>query len=153
MAGHGRTIETGKARRTARGRSRRIRQHIPDGEAEQAKRRKQHSGARANAVNRINRTTDPLRKLDIAREYLRSAAAKYQPDSEITDAVQALLAAGDRIYQHAEPLSPAAKRTRRVRAERSQTVRANNAALIREGKAAVRQQQNNARNAQRQRRR
>lgn len=103
MAGHGRSIDTGKSRRTTSGKSRRIRQHLPPGEAEQARRRKQHDGARTVALNRIRRTSDPLRQVDIARDYLRSAAAKYRPHGEVTGVIEALLAAGDQIYRHAEP--------------------------------------------------
>lgn len=145
MAGHARTVDTGKARRAPSGKVRKVRRHVPPGEAETAKRQKQHRGARTVALNRISRTTDPLRQLDIAREYVRSAAAKYQPDGQVTTAVQALLAAGDRIYQSGQPLSAAAKRTRRERAQRHQTKRRETAVLVREGQTAVRRQRNDAR--------
>lgn len=103
MAGHSRTVDTGRARRTPRGKSRRVRQHLPPGEADQAHRDKHRRGARAVAEHRMRRTSDPLAQLDAAREYVRSAAAKYRPAGHTTEAVEALLAAGDRIYQHGVP--------------------------------------------------
>ena len=145
MAGHVRSVATGKARRTASGRIRKVREHLPPGEAEQAKRRKQHLGARTVATDQINRAGDLLRKLDIARQYVRSAAAKYTaaPD-EINAAVEALLALGDRIYANGVPLSPGAKRTRRANAARHRQQRQQTALLIQEGRASIRRQQNDA---------
>lgn len=142
MAGHARTVDTGKARRTPTGKARKIREHLPPGEAETAKRRKQHRGARTITLDRINRTTDALRQLDIAREYVRSAAAKYEPGGEITAAIEALLGVGDRIYQVGSPLSESARRTRRTVSERHRAKRATTAVLVREGTAAVRRQHN-----------
>lgn len=144
MAGHVRSADTGKARRTAAGRPRKIREHLPAGEVEAAKRRKRHLGARTLAADRIDRARDPLRQLDIAREYVRSAAAKYTADHEITAAVEALLAAGDRIFTTGVPLSAAAKRARRERAARHRWQREQTELLVREGRAAIRRQHNNA---------
>lgn len=140
MAGHLRTVDTGTARRTSGKRTRKNREHLPPGQAAAHARRKQHHGARTQALDRINRTSDPLRQLDIAREYVRSAAAKYQADGHVVDAVQALLAAGDAIYTSAAPLSESARRTRRETAARHQQQRHRNQVLIREGEAAIRRQ-------------
>lgn len=145
MAGHVRSVDTGKARRTAGGKSRKVREHLPPGEVEAAKRRKQHLGARTVATDRINRARDAQAQLDIAREYVRSAAAKYTADEEITAAVQALLAAGDRIFQTGQPLSPAGKRARREAADRHRVKRQQDALLLREGRASIRRQQADAR--------
>lgn len=147
MAGHVRSIDTGKARRTASGKTRKIRQHLPPGEVEKAKRRKQHLGARTVINARLAATSDPLRRLDIAREYVRSAAAKYQVSGELAAAVDALIAAGDRIFITGEPLSPSAKRTRRAAAEQHRAKRKRTALLVREGRAAVRRQQNDTRHS------
>lgn len=98
MAGHRRTVDTGTARRTASGKTRRVRQHRAAGESATARRDQEKRGARALVEHRIRRTKDPMRQLDIARDYVRSAAAKYQPGGEISDVVDALLTAGDRIY-------------------------------------------------------
>jgi len=100
MAGHTRTVATGQTRRSPSGKTRRVREHRPAGEAEQARRRKEYHGARSLAVDRIARAGDPLAQLSAAVGYVRSAAAKYTGDAEVTAAVQALLEAGDRIYQH-----------------------------------------------------
>lgn len=114
MAGHTRTVDTGKTQRTGR-RTRRVREHLPPGEAAENARAKQHQGARERALDRINRTTDPLGQLDAARDYVRSAAAKYQATGHVTDGIEALLAVGDAIFHRAAPLSEAQRRTRRSR--------------------------------------
>lgn len=98
MAGHRRTVDTGTARRTTSGKTRRVREHRAAGESAAARRDQEQKGARALVEHRIRRTKDPLRQLDIARDYVRSAAAKYQPGSELAGAIEALLTAGDRIY-------------------------------------------------------
>lgn len=145
MAGHVHTVDTGKARRTASGRRRKIRERIPTDEAETSKRSKRHEGARTITMDRISRTTDPLRRLDAAREYVRSAAAKYLVDPEmVSAAVEALLAAGDQIFTEGEPLSPSARRTRRDQAEYHRARRQRTELLVREGAAAVRRQQTEA---------
>ena len=100
MAGHTRTVATGQTRRTPGGKTRRVREHRPAGEAEQARRRKEHHGSRSLATDRIAKAGDPLAQLAAAVGYVRSANAKYAGDAEVTAAVQALLEAGDRIYQH-----------------------------------------------------
>lgn len=146
MAGHVRTVDTGRARRTASGRTRRVREHLPPGEVEAARRCKQHLGARTAAANKINRANDLLKRLDIAREYLRSAAAKYEIDTAAVEAaVEALLAAGDRTYQHGAPLTASAKRRRREEALKHRAKRQQTAVLVREGLKAVRSQQAEAR--------
>lgn len=101
MAGHHRTVATGKARRTGSGfgRVRKVRQHLPPGEADTSRRRKLRASARAIANQRITTTRDPLVQLDAARDYVRSAAAKYAHDAAIQQAVDALLAIGDQIYR------------------------------------------------------
>lgn len=148
MAGHVRTVGTGKARRAGGGKPRKIRQHLPAGEVELARRRKQHLGARTVAADRIGRTRDPLRQLDIAREYVRSAAAKYTADPAVVDAaVNALLAAGDHIFTAGAPLPASAKRTRREAAARHRQQRQQDALLAREGAAAIRRQRTDARRA------
>lgn len=114
MAGHLRTTDTGTTRRTTGKRVRRNREHLPPGEAADHGRRKQHRGARSRAVDQIHRTTDPLAQVDIARDYVRSAAAKYVPDGHLIEAIQALLAAGDGIYTHAPARSESARRHRRT---------------------------------------
>lgn len=141
MAGHTRTVATGKARKTASGLPRKIREHLPPEQIAATKRRKQHTGARTVAADRIARTSDPLRQLDIAREYLRSAAAKYVADADIVQtAVNALLAAGDRVFASGAPLTPGARQARRARATRHRDQRKNTALLVREGTAAIRRQ-------------
>ncbi|MFC4000909.1 hypothetical protein ACFS2C_28085 [Prauserella oleivorans] len=101
MAGHHRTVATGKARRTGSGfgRVRQIREHLPPGEAATNRRRKLRAAARAIANQRINVARDPLVQLEAARDYVRSAAAKYQHDTALQQAVDALLAIGDQIYR------------------------------------------------------
>src|SRR5699024_2199254 len=98
MAGHTRTVATGETHRSPGGRTRRVREHRPAGEAEQARRRKEHHGARSLAVARIARACDPLAQLSAAVVYVRSASAEYTGDADVTAAVQALLEAGERIY-------------------------------------------------------
>ncbi|MHA6801771.1 hypothetical protein [Bounagaea algeriensis] len=98
MAGRSRTVDTGRTD----GR-RRLRQHRPAGEAAAARRSKEHQGARAQVEHRLGRTRDPLRQLDAARDYLRSAAQKYQPDGHLAGAIEALLAAGDELYRTGIP--------------------------------------------------
>ena len=102
MAGRSRTVDTG---RNANGR--RVRQHRPAGETEAARREKHRRGARAQVEQRVGRTRDPLRQLDAARDYVRSAAQKYHPESgsggQLDAAVQALLAAGDELYRTGTP--------------------------------------------------
>ncbi|GAA0645714.1 hypothetical protein GCM10010174_80920 [Kutzneria viridogrisea] len=148
MAGHLRSVDTGKARQTPSGRARRVREHLPPGQVALAKRRKQHLGARAAAADRIARTTDPLRQLDIAREYVRSAAAKYTAtDAVLQVAVQALLQVGDQVFTTGTPVSASTKRTRRQSAERHRQQRQRNQLLLREGRAAVRRQQSESRTA------
>lgn len=100
MAGHVRTVDTGKTRRTTGRRTRRVREHLPPGEAESARRRKEHAGARALAMDRINRESDPLAQLSHAVSYVRSAAAKYRSDADVSAAVQMLAEIGDRIYSN-----------------------------------------------------
>jgi hypothetical protein len=144
VAGHTRTVPNGKGRRTSGGKTRKVREHLPPDEVASARRRKQFLGARSVAADRIARTSDPLRQLDIAREYVRSAAAKYTDAAAVAAAVEALLAVGDRIYATGTPLSAAAKRTRRATADRHRQERHRTAVLVREGRAAVRRQQNEA---------
>lgn len=103
MAGHTRSADTGTARRTSSGKSRRVRKHLPAGEAAAARRTKQQQGARTLTDHKIRRERDPLRQLDIARDYVRSAANKYHPGGQVADAIAALLAAGDRIYESGTP--------------------------------------------------
>lgn len=104
MAGRSRTVDTGRTRG-----NRRARQHRPAGETESAHRDRVHRGARALVNQRIDRARDPLRQLDIARDYVRSAAQKYQVRGETAPAIEALLAAGDELYRTGSPKS----RTRR----------------------------------------
>jgi hypothetical protein len=145
MAGHSRSVDTGKARRTANGKTRKVREHLPPGEAETARRDKQHRGARTVAADRIARTRDPLRQLDIAREYLRSAAAKYQPNpGDLDIAVKALLAVGDRIFQTGQPQTAAARQTRRTKAASHRKRRADLTTLTRLGEQAAREARQNA---------
>ena len=141
MAGHTRTVATGKARRTTSGLPRKIREHLPPEQAAATKRRKQHKGARTVAADRIARTSDPMRQLDIAREYLRSAAAKYIADADIVQvAIDALITAGDRVFANGAPLTPAARQARRATATRHRDQRQKTALLVREGTAAIRRQ-------------
>lgn len=145
MAGHSRTTATGKAHRAASGKPRRVREHLPPGEAEDAKRAKAHRGAKTVALDRISRATDPLTKLNIAREYVRSAAAKYQVDEDtVTAAIDAMLAAGDRIFTAGQPVTAAQKRTRQHHSQQRRQRRTENELLLREGRAAVRRQQADA---------
>lgn len=145
MAGHSRTTATGKARRAASGKPRRVREHLPPGEAEAAKRVKAQRGAKTVALDRISRTSDPLAKLNIAREYVRSAAAKYQvDDAAVAAAIDALLAAGDRIFTTGQPVTAAQKRTRQQHTERRRQRRAETELLLREGRASIRRQQADA---------
>lgn len=141
MAGHNRTVDTGRSARAAGGKPRKIREHLPPGQVPAAKRAKAHAGARTTAMNRISRTADPLRQLDHARDYLRSAVAKYTAPHEIHPVVEALLAAADRIYRTGTPVTEAARRTRRDTASRHRKDRTTNQVLIREGKTAIRRQQ------------
>lgn len=104
MAGHSRTVGTNRHAPGTSGRSRRVRRHLPPGEAAAAKRHRAHQSARSVALHHIQRTSDPLTQIDRARDYVRSAAGKYRTDqAELTSVVEALLAAGDRIYQTGEP--------------------------------------------------
>ncbi|TDX84963.1 hypothetical protein [Amycolatopsis arida] len=144
MAGHTRTRATGTARRTSGGKTRKLREHLPSDQLDQHRRRTQRRGARSRAVDRISRTSDPLRRLDVAREYVMSAAAKYRDPGAVAAAVEALLAAGDRIYAHGAPLTPAERRTRRERANQHRQQRQRTAVLVREGQAAIRRQRKEA---------
>lgn len=104
MAGHTRTVGTGKHQRGITGRPRRVREHLAPGDAATAKRQKTHQSARSIALHHIRRASDPLVQIDRARDYVRSAARKYRFEgTDVTDVVQALLAAGDHIYTHGEP--------------------------------------------------
>ncbi|HEY3478880.1 MAG TPA: hypothetical protein VGL02_08260 [Streptomyces sp.] len=117
MAGHPRTEDTGQAHRAASGRIRRTRVHLPPEQLEQARRTKQYQGARAIADKRIAQASDPVAKLQFARAYLLSALAKYRPSGDHLDAaIAAVLAAGDQVFLTGEPLSPAARDTRRRKA-------------------------------------
>lgn len=98
MAGHTRTVATGRSWRTGSGKSRRVREHLPPGEADKERRRKQHQGARTLATDRIKRERNPMAQLAHALAYVRSASAKYRADADVTAAVQTLLDVGDRIY-------------------------------------------------------
>lgn len=140
MAGHTRTVDTGTARRTRTGKVRRIRQHLPAGQSEKARRDKAHRGARTVALARIDRARTPLDKLEAARQYVRSAAAKYGiADPDVAAAVTALLAAGDRIFQTRQPLSAAARARRRSAREAQRVRRTHTRTLLRLGKQAARQ--------------
>lgn len=103
MAGHGRSVDTGTTQRGTSGKTRRARRHLPAGEAAAARRTKAHSGARSLANDRVRRAKTPEEQLIAAHDYVRSAMAKYTPGSHTGPAVEALLAAGDRIYQHGSP--------------------------------------------------
>lgn len=103
MAGHTRTQDTGQSRRTSQGRTRRVRHHLAPDDLDTARRRKQRNGARSVTDGRMARTSDPLARLDIARGYLRSAAAKYGDDQAVEEATAALLAAADRLYRTGRP--------------------------------------------------
>ena len=77
MAGHLRTTPAPGARRTSKNTVRRNRQHLPDGEADQHARERIVAAGKSTAYQRINARSGDLAKVDAAREYLRSAAAKY----------------------------------------------------------------------------
>ncbi|GAB2763216.1 hypothetical protein GCM10027174_44880 [Salinifilum aidingensis] len=98
MAGRSRTVDTGRTD----GR-RRLRQHRPAGEAEPYRREKALRGARAQVDHRIRQERDPLRQLDAARDYVRSATRKYQPGGDLAPVIEALLTAGDAIYRNGTP--------------------------------------------------
>lgn len=98
MAGHNRTVDTGRTRRSSGGKARRVREHRPAGESDGARRDKERRGARRIADDRVRKATSPTARLDAARDYLRSAAAKYHAQAELDSAVAVLLDAGDRIY-------------------------------------------------------
>ncbi|RBM18084.1 hypothetical protein DI005_20025 [Prauserella sp. PE36] len=76
-----------------------MRQHLPAGEAEQNARRKARDGAKAVAYQRIRRTSDPMQQLDAARDYVRSAAAKYSHGPALNRLVNAMLEIGDEIFR------------------------------------------------------
>lgn len=106
MAGHTRTTGTGATVRGATGKPRRVREHLPAGDAEIARRKKAHAGARSQARSHIATAQDGLRQIEAARDYVRSAAAKYHPHpDDLQPVVQALLAAGDRIFEAGTPRS------------------------------------------------
>lgn len=144
MAGHSRTTATGATRPGVTGKPRRVREHLPAGDAEHIRRAKSQRGAKTRLKHRLDRTSDPLARLDAARDYLRSAAAKYQTTASVEQAVQALIVAADRIFRDGDPLTEAQHRTRRDRAARRKQHRDTTAVLLREGRAAVRRQQANA---------
>lgn len=146
MAGHQRTKDTGAAKRTATGKVRRVREHLPAEEIETTKRRKRFAGARALVNERLARTTDPLKQLDLARAYVLSAAAKYNHDKALLDAVDALLRAGDHILTTGQELTPSARSTRRSTTARHRKRRRDTTIVLREGHAAIRQKLGDARN-------
>ncbi|GAA1983283.1 hypothetical protein [Amycolatopsis minnesotensis] len=145
MAGHVRTMPGTGRQPGVTGRSRKVRVHLPPGEAEVAKRVKQRNGARTIAQHRIVSARTPQARLDAARDYVRSAAAKYRADDEIAVAVEALLAAGDRIFARGAPVDPGTRAARQVRAARNRERARTNQVLIREGRKSVRRQQMEAR--------
>lgn len=111
MAGHPRTVGTSRHQRGASGRARRVREHLPAGEAAPARRRKAHASARSRALAHVHRASgDQLVQIDRARDYLRSAAGKYSIETDLTPVVDALIAAGDRIYQTGTPKPARAKK-------------------------------------------
>ncbi|WP_345368311.1 hypothetical protein, partial [Saccharopolyspora cebuensis] len=79
MAGHTRTVDTGAAVRTAAGRVRKVRRHRPAGQARVHARVKAHRGARRTVEARLRSASDPVRRLEIALGYVKSARAKFRP--------------------------------------------------------------------------
>jgi hypothetical protein len=144
VAGHWRTTDTGTARRTSSGHTRRVREHLPAGEALDAKRLKDYTGARKIVVDRLEKMKDPARRLDAAVQYVRSATAKYEI-ADVNAAVDALLALGDQIFAASAPLSEDIKRHRREAAARRRVEREQTQVMVREGKKAIRRQQRQSR--------
>ncbi|RAS57830.1 hypothetical protein C8D87_12113 [Lentzea atacamensis] len=147
MAGHVHTKSTGNARRTAGGKLRQVREPIPPEQRAAAKRTKQHQGARAAMLKRLNAARGVLEQLDIAREYVMSGVAKYDNDPAIAAAVKLLIAVGDQIFTEGTPVTPAAKQRRRAAAQKHREQRRVKRVLLAEGQAAVRRKQTTARTA------
>lgn len=141
MAGHVRTTATGKARRTSGGRLRQTREPVPPEQRADAKRAKQHRGARAIANDRITSATDEREQLAAAREYLMSAMAKYDSPATVRMAVAALLKAGDLVFTTGTPHTAFTRRRRKQEAEQHRTKRRVAKVLIAKGRAAVRREQ------------
>lgn len=92
MAGHRRTVP-GKGIDPTTGRRRRVAK--PNGEAAVTAHQRRARNTRALAEQRLAAETDPLRRLDIAVGYVRSAAAKTNPNpDELDQAVAALMRHG-----------------------------------------------------------
>lgn len=88
MAGHRRTLP-GKGTDPATGRRRRVAR--TDGHTTPTATHRRARNTRALAEQRLAAEPDPLRRLDIAVGYVRSAAAKNTPRTELDQAVSALM--------------------------------------------------------------
>ncbi|MET9260371.1 hypothetical protein [Amycolatopsis sp. NPDC004079] len=143
MGGHTRTVGTARAVVAEPGKVRKVRDHRPAGDGSEDApevRRKRRNGSRAFARERIARTSDPVKQTALALDYVKSAAAKYQPDPAAAQAaVAALLAMGDRIYADGVPLTAGQKRYRKTAARRHRIAKDRKALLLAQSDPALRQ--------------
>ncbi len=153
VAGHGRTTATGKARRTPSGRTRKVREHLPDGQSAAAKRAKQHQGARRVTADRLRKAKRLITRENIARSYIGSARAKFSdPDTAEFDRlhqayIDAMVALGDHIFRHGPELTASARKTRRDAKNRRRQDRHDTGLIHRAGVKSLAEKQAGARRA------
>ncbi|KMS92662.1 hypothetical protein [Prauserella rugosa] len=112
MAGHRRTVPAPGARTTKPGVLRRNRTHLPAGETDQRERDRAISAGKSTAHARVQqRRGDLAGQIDAAREYLRSALGRYEPEQHVVDElVQHMIRTADQIIRTGTRRSAANKK-------------------------------------------